>query len=156
MELQRDDSIALDRRVGFAVIDGFESVDPELDVISLGADDVVVPPFLLQDRVEFRRGLHKYLIAPSFIVEAAPVFLAHVGLIPGDMARYFLAAELNAAVPYPSDEVKRETQLEIAKGSGRAEEVVVFDASRASDNHPVFHQPQRSVAFPAGEIFSIE
>jgi hypothetical protein len=52
VDLDGDDPFLRDRFVRLRVVDRFQAVDEELDVLALAADDVLIPVVALEDLVD--------------------------------------------------------------------------------------------------------
>src|SRR5207249_676622 len=82
VHLETDQAGAGDHGAILVVGHGRDAVESQADVVPLGVDRVLVPAVLVHRLERGGRGRHQDPIAPGFVVEAAPVALADVGLEP--------------------------------------------------------------------------
>lgn len=73
MDLNRYDSLWLNTWIGFFVVDCLDTVEPQLDVIALGSNAIVVPLPERFDRLFERLSIwfSEYFIPATLIVEGS-------------------------------------------------------------------------------------
>ena len=94
--------------VGLGVIDGLLAVEPQLDMVPLAADPIVVPAVGMDDLLPLLGSWAcQNLVAARLFVKIAPPLRVHVGLVAGHLGAFGhpLAAELNAAVGVLADQL---------------------------------------------------
>src|SRR6266550_8690570 len=101
VDLRTDDAGSLDVRILFDVVHGLDTVEPELDVLSLGADHVVVPVAVFDQT--FHLGLirtDQHFVPAGFVVQRAPPADSDIGLVPRDfvVVGYAFRSELDSGV----------------------------------------------------------
>src|SRR5262245_60914219 len=128
MHLQSDDSLARDGGVVLAVNDSRDSVETQDDAVSHGANDVAVPTPLVERAFQLGRRLNEDLVAAAFVVEAAPVFLSDVGLVPRHFAAFrdALRAELNPRIAPSMAQAEFQPQFEITEALRCRQKLVPF------------------------------
>ena len=91
MNLHPDDAIGSDVLFGFCLVGGLHAVNPRLDTVAVGFDDVIVPVVWFEGGSEFFDvGLCHDAVAATFVVNrSVPVWFTKITLI----ARHFVAAE---------------------------------------------------------------
>src|SRR5437773_2728688 len=163
MDLKANATRLFDLTVGFGVINRLIAVDRETDAFALRANLVFVPivaPQNLAQLIEVRLGEH--LLAPRFVVQGAPVILAHIGLITDHFAVVGNAfgAELNAGVGFRriAEEFELHMQDEIAVLLSRTQEFVARDFvfHRSGNDCAIFDAEETQIPFPAFESLAVK
>src|SRR5207248_1004966 len=135
------------------------SIEHKADMLPLRPDDILVPALSGQRFFELGRRLHQDLVAPAFVIKAAPVFFADVGLVTRDFAAPVDAcrAKLNAGISFSLVQPKFQPQLEVAVTLFGRQKLVSFDAGpRVPHDHRILDLPEVAVTLPAGQRLAVE
>ena len=156
--------VVREAHVRLKVIDAKHAVNPSRDPRSLGANHVIVPAILVDDRPQrLHVRLSHELVPPRFVVDAAvPRRLAEVALVAGHLGvvRHALRTNLKAGI----DEAVRARQLDLQAHDEvrvialRGQKLVLLHRLHigTARQAAILHAPDLRVTFPAGEGFAVE
>ena len=159
VNLERDDALPRNGRIGLRVIHRQHVADPDPDPVALGANPVPVPFVRGNVGDKFTRRAGEKTVPARLIVEPAIKPRRKIRLVSAHLVvvGHPLAAELDAAVVLPPLELQR--QVEVSVGPGRCQKLVSgrLCVRDTRDDFPVFHAPGfRRLTLPALKRFSVK